>query len=152
MGNGRDSDRPGALNKNGHEQLQDRAIKELHSEFLEHIKDEVHHHTAVEKSVDAVAAKLDKFLFGSRIVAWFIGIMMGGVLAYQVSIDIRMGNMQDNIEQLSAKQHAFEERGTKWGQDLDQETSDIRQDIRELRRMLNDHQRDNQSHRPTHHK
>jgi hypothetical protein len=126
-----------AVKKNGHDQHQDRAIKELHAEFKAHIGDEEHHHHVVERGMDAVAAKMDKYIFGGRVAWGFIGILGTIVLIYQASLQVRITELETRVDVLSAKQHAFEERGTKWGEQLDDAVQEIRQDIREIRRAVN---------------
>ena len=125
------------LPKNGHDNAQDRAIKVLTDEFRSHIADEEHHHGHVEESVMALAASIDKYIFAGRIAWAFLGIIGMIVGSYQVSISNDLHSLEGRMDAIESKQAAFEERGTKWGEQLDSAVQEIRQDIREIRRAVN---------------
>lgn len=125
------------LQKNGHDRLQDSAIRELTGELRAHISEEMGHHRRVENEVAELASEIKKYVFAGRVAWTFLAILGAGVVSYQANLDIRLRSMEVRVDDLETKQHAFEERGTKWGQDLDRSVLEMRQDIRDLRRRIN---------------
>lgn len=126
-----------AVSKNGRDRLQDKAIDELTGELRDHIADEMGHHRRVEKEVTGLGAEIKKYVFAGRVAWSFLGILGMLVLLYQGALDSRLREMEDRVDALQAKQYAFEERGIRWGQDLDRNVLDMKQDIREIRRRIN---------------
>ena len=125
------------LNKNGHDQAQDRAIHTLTEEFRSHIRDEENHHGTVETTVLNLSALIEKYIFAGRIAWTFIAILGTIVMVYQASISQDLHALDARVNALESKQAAFEERGTKWGEQLDDAVQEIRNDIREIRRVIN---------------
>jgi len=125
------------VKKNGHDQSQDRAIRELHHDLKTHIADEELDFKSLQRTVGGLATRFDKYLFGGRLVWGFVTAVAAAIVIYQASLDARVDRNEDRLDQLTTKQHAFEERGTRWGQDLDVSVSEIRRDIREIRNTIN---------------
>ena len=125
------------LEKNGRDRLQDQSINRLAAELRAHIADEMGHHRLVESEVTGLGAEIKKYVFAGRVAWSFLGILGMLVLLYQGALDRRLRDMEDRVDAVQSKQHAFEERGTRWGQDLDRNVLDMKQDIREIRRRLN---------------
>ena len=123
--------------KNGKDRLQDSAIRELTGELRAHISEEMGHHRRVEDEVAELASEIKKYVFAGRVAWAFLAILGAGVVSYQANLDIRLRSMEVRVDDLETKQHAFEERGTKWGQDLDRNMLEMKQDIRDLRRRIN---------------
>jgi len=126
-----------AVSKNGKDRLQDSAIRELTGELRAHISEEMGHHRLVENEVQSLGSEIKKYVFAGRVAWTFLGILGAGVVAYQANLDIKVRELESRVDDLQSKQHAFEERGTRWGQDLDRNVLDIKQDIREIRRRIN---------------
>lgn len=125
-----------SVSKNGHDQKQDRQLRELHTEMREHIAAEVSHRALVSDRLASISATVDKYLFAGRVAWAFISILGMIVLGYQAHLDGRVDDLETELNQLTSEQSAFEERGTKWGEALDEAVREIRQDIRELRRLI----------------
>lgn len=128
-----------SIRKNGHDQQQDKAIRDLHDEFRTHIQDEEDHHHKIERIIDALSAEMSKYIYAGRVAWAFIGLLGAVVLIYQSSLQARISDIDSRLDGLTAKQHAFEERGTRWGEDLDVSVSEIRNDIREIRNAISGH-------------
>lgn len=125
------------LHKNGKDQSQDKAIRDLHHDLRTHIADETLDLHKTRDAILSLGSKIEKYVFAGRIAWGFIAILGTIVMVYQTSISSDIRDIEKRVTALETRQHAFEERGTKWGEHLDESVKDIRNDIREIRRTLN---------------
>ena len=126
-----------SVKKNGHDQTQDRAIRELHDDLRDHIADETLDFHRTQGAVSSLGSKIDRYVFAGRVAWGFIAILATIVMVYQGTISSDIHGLEQRVNALETRQHAFEERGTKWGEQLDDAVKEMRDDIREIRRAIN---------------
>jgi len=124
------------LPKNGHDQAQDRAITTLTSELRAHIKRDDEQLVGINESMMSMRGTIDKYIFAGRVAWAFVAVIGTIIMAYQVNLNSSLVSLENRVDKIEARQQAFEERGTKWGESLDGAVREIRADIREIRDAL----------------
>jgi hypothetical protein len=85
-----------------------------------------------------VQADLKSFVLAGRLI-WYV---LGGVLALVILPILgysysRIETLDEELTEVRAQLNGFEQRGTKWGEQLDADVARIDADVRELRRKIN---------------
>ena len=131
-----------AVKKNGHDQSQDREIRDLKKEFREFCKQDIGSHQRLHESIESVDHKLGKYVFAGRIIWAVIGVAivgLGSLLGWMTS---EIGSHDDKIQEINAGQRATERQD----EGLDRRLIDAQQDLRDLRRLVSEHQRNKDEH------
>ena len=145
----RDSDQHRMVSKNGKEHIQDGDIRRLfeqskdhHEQFVAFTAKDLASHVILEKSVEAISNKFGKYVFGGRII-W------AGVLASLIAFSSlggwflsELGSHDDQIKALQGAQQTTMQRAD----DNRDKVIDNQQDIRELRKLVTQHQINKREH------
>jgi hypothetical protein len=130
------------LSKNGHDQLQDHAIRDLHDEFSAHIKDEEDHHTENAEAHAEIfnflrdAKNDDKWkrrIFGG---GWSLLVLAVGALAgWLSSNETRLDALDKHIHEVQAEERGNAREGFQLAKDLRNDIDNNEDSIRELQRL-----------------
>ena len=121
------------------------AIRKIVKELLdEHEHKELAFDARVQKEleevggiVQRVSTDLASFTLAGRLLWGLVFVFistLGALLGWGYA---EINKLEDEVHAVTSKQAAFEERGTKWGEDLDDDVSRIDDELKELRRKLN---------------
>ena len=143
MSNGRDSDRPRELIKNGHDIIQDREIKVLY-ETINKLEDTFSHnydristsfetfrmeneqaHSAMRSAL-ASSASVNNIL---RALALVFITSLGGLLGYGFG---EIDDIKSDVRTIDSRTSADWANGRKWGEVLDRDMARLYESVREL--------------------
>jgi hypothetical protein len=88
----------------------------------------------------ASGTSIKKQLFA--LIILFLSILTG--LVSWFTLEIR--ETQENVSENSAHFREFQAIGIRWGDDIDARAEHMQEDIRHIRRLMNEHQRNNKKH------
>jgi len=76
------------------------------------------------------------------LVLLFLG-SIGGIVGWTATTFTRI---QEDVANNTAHFREFQAIGIRWGEDIDQTAAETKEDLRQLRRLVNEHQRNNKKH------
>jgi len=129
--------------------LRDEVIKQHHENEAAHnmILDKLHDfemelrvRNARDEEKHAATTSIKKQLFA--LVILFLSILTG--LVSWFTLEIR--ETQEDVSQNTAHFREFQAIGIRWGDDIDARAEHMQEDIRNIRRQMNEHQRNNKKH------
>lgn len=145
------------LQKNGHDGAQDKALRELreaidkqreadleaHSIIMEKLslfdKDLLVTHVREEERLTAEKS-LRKQVFALTLM--FLS-MVAGLVAW---VATELNEIHDQVHENTAHFREFQGIGIRWGEDIDARDKAMAEDIRQLERIVNEHQRNKKEH------
>jgi len=129
--------------------LRDEIVKQrqedetAHAVILDKLHDfetELRVRNARDEEKFAANTSIKKQLFA--LVILFLSILTG--LVSWFTLEIR--ETQENVSENSAHFREFQAIGIRWGDDIDARAAHMQEDIRTIRRQMNEHQRNNKKH------
>ena len=124
-----------AVKKNGKDQLQDRELRVLREDFRAFRKDDTKTHNDLKAGVASIDNRIGKYVFAGRVLwalaAASLGSLGTGVIA-----------LLDDVSSLKTQTAATVERD----RGLKEELRELRQDLRALRTLVQQHQINKREH------
>ena len=142
MASSSDSDQHRAVKKNGHDSIQDREIRDMRADFRDFQKEDRKTHEALLSGVNSANERLGKYVFAGRIIWAVIGaalVALGSLLGWMTS---ELGDHDDRIQESTSALRATLQRDIDMRSDL----TKTEQDLRELRRLVQQHQINKREH------
>lgn len=145
------------LQKNGRDQHQDRDLRELREELRKFREADVAAHTSIidklsvldkdvlithvrDEEKDKAETKLRRQIVA---LAFFFVTTASGLVSWGV---MEARDLHQAINDNTAHFREFQAIGIEWGDNLDRRDAEFREDLRQLRRLVNEHQRNKQEH------
>jgi len=145
------------LQKNGRDQAQDRFLRELKEEVRRQREADVEAHGDILAKLDALdkdllvtharedekaksESSLRRQMFALALL--FLSVLSG--LVAWAAMEFR--GLHDDVSNNTAHFREFQAIGIEWGDAIDERADTMKEDLRQLRRLVNEHQRNKDEH------
>lgn len=135
------SDEHRAVRKNGHDQAQDRDLRELRRAIDAYREENVKQHAVLSDALKDMqgnwkgATMLAKLIWG---LTFFFLSTLGGMVGWGAA---RLNELEHEIAKIDSRTSSDWSQGRKWGEQLDKDILRLEAEIRELRGRINSRQK-----------